>query len=184
MVENAEITEDGLFGQRVARLRGATSQKALADAMRERGWKWSQMTVYLIERGERSLKLKEAPDLANLLGVQVMDLFEDPEILNTEAEFKELVQDLHREYNAAVSSLRNLQLTHDLLQSRASALITDERFKRLLQFAEFNLRFTVEMAVMDARQPQRESGPNRPASRRGIGAGRGVLYPETPGGLD
>ena len=37
--------------------------------MRDRGWKWSQATVWSIERGERSVKLAEVQDLAACLNV-------------------------------------------------------------------------------------------------------------------
>jgi hypothetical protein len=37
--------------------------------MRERGWKWSQATVWSVERGDRPLRLAEAEDLAGVLGV-------------------------------------------------------------------------------------------------------------------
>lgn len=47
------------------------SQQALAEAMRARGWKWSQATVWSIEKGERPLKLAEASDLSNMLNVGV-----------------------------------------------------------------------------------------------------------------
>lgn len=45
------------------------SQKALADAMRGRGHKWSQSTVWAAEKGDRPLKLSEARDLEDLLDV-------------------------------------------------------------------------------------------------------------------
>ncbi|KJL46235.1 hypothetical protein RS84_02862 [Microbacterium hydrocarbonoxydans] len=43
------------------------SQKDLASAMRDRGWKWSQATVWSIEKGERPLRLAEAVDVAWVL---------------------------------------------------------------------------------------------------------------------
>lgn len=44
------------------------SQKDLAERMRERGWKWSQATVWSIEKGERPLRLAEAEDVSAVLG--------------------------------------------------------------------------------------------------------------------
>ena len=58
---------DQRIGQNLARLRGSLSQKDLADLMRERGWKWSQATVWSVERGDRPLRLAEAEDLARIL---------------------------------------------------------------------------------------------------------------------
>lgn len=51
------------------------SQQALADRMRERGWKWSQATVWAVEKGERPLRLAEAMDLAQILGMSDLRQF-------------------------------------------------------------------------------------------------------------
>lgn len=58
---------DERIGQNLAIARGDTSQKELADRMRERGFKWSQATVWSIERGERPLRLSEAQEVADIL---------------------------------------------------------------------------------------------------------------------
>lgn len=55
------------------------SQRELAEAMTERGWKWLQQTVGMVERGERSVKLAEAIDLVKVLGLRgIHDLTADP----------------------------------------------------------------------------------------------------------
>lgn len=64
------MQQDELIGRNVALYRGDKSQKAVADAMRARGWKWSQATVWSIEKGERPLRLAEADDLGRILDVQ------------------------------------------------------------------------------------------------------------------
>lgn len=51
-----------------ARERDNTAQKALAYAMTQRGFKWSQATVSSIEKGTRALRLNEAQHLAELIG--------------------------------------------------------------------------------------------------------------------
>lgn len=61
------MTIDERIGQNLAITRGELSQKDLADRMRERGWKWSQATVWSIEKGERPLRLAEAEDVADIL---------------------------------------------------------------------------------------------------------------------
>jgi hypothetical protein len=61
--------QDKRIGQTVSILRGDRTQQAVAVAMRERGWKWSQATVWSIEKGDRPLRLAEADDLAGVLGV-------------------------------------------------------------------------------------------------------------------
>lgn len=63
-------TKDELIGANLQRLRMAgTTQQALADAMKQRGWKWSQATVWSIEKGERPLRLAEALDLVDFFGL-------------------------------------------------------------------------------------------------------------------
>ena len=58
----AQISDEQI-GKNLARMRGDMTQKVLADEMRARGWKWSQATVWSIEKGERPLRLAEAEDL-------------------------------------------------------------------------------------------------------------------------
>lgn len=59
------------IGEAVARLRGSTPQRDVAERMSRRGFKWTQGTVSSIEKGERALKLTEATELAMILGVPV-----------------------------------------------------------------------------------------------------------------
>lgn len=61
-------TTDKQIGENLARHRKGMSQKELADRMRELGWKWSQATVWSIEKGERPLRLAEAEALEGILG--------------------------------------------------------------------------------------------------------------------
>lgn len=60
---------DEQVGRNLARLRGDMSQKDLALLMRERGFKWSQATVWSVEKGERPLRLVESEAIANCFGV-------------------------------------------------------------------------------------------------------------------
>lgn len=63
---------DEQIGRNVQTLRGDMTQKELADAMKARGYKWSQPTVVAIEKGERPLRLTEARDLAEILNSNVL----------------------------------------------------------------------------------------------------------------
>lgn len=63
--------KDVAIGENVTKLRGAKTQQDVADAMRARGYKWSQATVWAVEKGERPLRLAEASDLAAILDQQV-----------------------------------------------------------------------------------------------------------------
>ncbi|QYF98103.1 hypothetical protein [Microbacterium sp. PAMC21962] len=62
------MLSDEQVGRNLAALRGTVSQKDLAAAMRELGFKWSQATVWSIEKGERPLRLVEAQALGVALG--------------------------------------------------------------------------------------------------------------------
>lgn len=86
----AMTERDVLVGQALGALRGDRAQSAIADEMRQRGWKWSQATVWSVEKGERPLRLLEAGDLADILGVQIEDFFGDRAAARQEAEFRRL----------------------------------------------------------------------------------------------
>jgi hypothetical protein len=62
---------DAAIGQNLIRLRGEKSQQDVADAMRAAGYKWSQATVWAVEKGERPLRLAEAESLAEVLGTRI-----------------------------------------------------------------------------------------------------------------
>ncbi|MDH6237041.1 hypothetical protein [Cryobacterium sp. CG_9.6] len=63
------MTPDQQIGRNMAAFRGEMSQKELASQMRTLGWKWSQATVWSIEKGERPLRLAEAEDVTQILGI-------------------------------------------------------------------------------------------------------------------
>lgn len=66
---------DEEIGQNLARFRGERTQQDIADAMRSMGYKWSQATVWSVEKGERPIRLTEAMDIAHVLHVDLSDLF-------------------------------------------------------------------------------------------------------------
>ena len=59
-----------IVGRRVATARTTAgfSQKQLAEAMRARGFTWSQATVWALERGDRNLRYVEAQALNEEVG--------------------------------------------------------------------------------------------------------------------
>jgi len=73
-------SRDADIGKSVLRLRtgAGISQQDVAQAMRDRGWKWNQTTSWSIEANRRPLRLAEAVDLADVLGVRLDDLLHDP----------------------------------------------------------------------------------------------------------
>lgn len=64
---------DEQIGRNFARMRGDRPQSEIASAMRERGYKWSQATVWAVEKGERPLRLSEAFDLDQVLGTPAIN---------------------------------------------------------------------------------------------------------------
>lgn len=73
MRESQKEPADERFGAnvRAERERAAMSQSALAAAMTKRGHAWHQQTVGRVERGQQSLRLAEAEDLAAILKTSV-----------------------------------------------------------------------------------------------------------------
>lgn len=79
-----ESMNDELIGKNIAARRGEISQNELANSMRSRGYAWQQKTVSLIEKGERSIRLNEAADIAEILQIDIADLLKEPDIQRTE----------------------------------------------------------------------------------------------------
>lgn len=85
------------------------SQQALADAMRELGHKWSQATVWSVERGNRPLRLVEANDLRTVLADgRYVDFSRPPEA-------QAVAQEQHRFYGLRADLIRRMA---DYLEGR------------------------------------------------------------------
>lgn len=90
-------------------MRGKSSQKELADWMRQRGFKWSQATVWSIEKGERPLRLSEAEAVADIYGADVSSLLRGTSVVRAEAEVKSVTR-WHRELRSALEHYRRSRL--------------------------------------------------------------------------
>jgi len=91
------MATDEQIGATLIRLRSGRSQKDVADAMRSHGFKWSQATVWAVEKGERPLRLTEAQALGVVLGINYDLLLAEPEELDLHAdveEFTGLLEDI------------------------------------------------------------------------------------------
>lgn len=89
-------------------LRGKRPQRDLANAMRARGWNWSQTTVWQAEAGQRPLRLAEAADLADELGISVDRLLgrtDDEGPLAEYAAAREQVDELSQLLDAAMKRM-------------------------------------------------------------------------------
>ena len=102
---------DEHIGQAVASLRHPRTQQSVADAMRDRGHKWSQATMWSIEKGERPLRLTEALDLAEVLDATVDDLLssEAAQDERTKRRMIERGQMLRRELHVGLAAFLEIQ---------------------------------------------------------------------------
>lgn len=57
----------------IARQERSLSQDRLADRMRELGHNWTRQTVWGVEKGTRTIRLPEAYDLEEILGISFFD---------------------------------------------------------------------------------------------------------------
>ncbi|MEV4689448.1 helix-turn-helix domain-containing protein [Microbacterium sp. LWH3-1.2] len=80
------MATDEQIGTNLTRIRNGMSQKDLAEAMRARGFKWSQATVWSVEKGERPLRLTEAEGLGVVLRINPDLLLATPQELDLHAE--------------------------------------------------------------------------------------------------
>lgn len=77
MAENFGGKRDEVIGSMIQTARKPHSQKWLADEMRDRGHKWSQATVWAVEKGVQPLRVTEAVDLAEVLGISFAEFSAD-----------------------------------------------------------------------------------------------------------
>lgn len=88
MTDKVKNFTDVQIGENIALIRGRTPQGGLAQLMKERGHKWSQNTVWLVEQGERPLRMSEAKDLADIFGIDIKELLEESETRKVERYFR------------------------------------------------------------------------------------------------
>jgi hypothetical protein len=106
---------DRHIGQTMSILRGDKTQQAVADEMRRRGWRWSQATVWSVEKGERALRLAEADDLAAVLGtVSVHSFLTEP----VSAHIQQGVRRVTNAHRAIVESVWECLDAQDALTDR------------------------------------------------------------------
>ncbi|MFH7324790.1 hypothetical protein [Aeromicrobium sp. JJY06] len=142
------------IGKAVERARDPLSQKELADQMRGLGHKWSQATVWAVEKGDRPLKLSEAFDLSNLFHIAIEELLASAEeTWEAEWAMRSIGSRLEHEVRAlgtAVEQLRdvaeqfevNLESSRqDLPESRLTAFreLLDEKRREIRTVLRENL---------------------------------------------
>ncbi len=151
--KKAPNPQDVRIGQNLARFRGAMSQAELAKKMRDmnKGHKWSQTTVWTVEKGERPLKLAEADTLAEILGINLDALLEDA-VQQTRYELRrinlEVKENLVRVAGSFIGSLMSHNAARDVYEVlRNSGELTStevEEFEKELAEQEKYLKIFAE----------------------------------------
>ncbi len=100
--------QDQRIGAAVVALRGDKTQQAVAASMRERGWKWSQATVWSVEKGDRPLRLAEASDLAGVFGCAILMLLQPPETLSAVVMLEQATFRVRKDFYAVFSAAKRL----------------------------------------------------------------------------
>jgi len=113
MTEERDIN----VGTNVARYRGSRTQQAVADAMRERGWKWSQATMWSIEKGDRPVRLVEAVDLAVVLQISIEDLLAMPSVARSARDAIDAAEEVLAAHQKAVRAIDTLNEAHEDLRT-------------------------------------------------------------------
>lgn len=106
----------------MAILRGPVPQQTIADAMRARGWKWSQATVWSVEKGERPLRLLEAHDLADIFKVSLEDFFGDGAEAKQEAQLRDLTNVVVKRRRDFQSAAQSILVFQDAIRDLADSM--------------------------------------------------------------
>lgn len=109
----AKLTDDMLVSAHISHFRevAGISQTELARRMSERGFKWTQSTVYKVESGNRNLGFAEGVALAQVLGVQADDLLD-------RGVRTRLMVELYTDFGRATARAQKLRADVDFLKRR------------------------------------------------------------------
>lgn len=145
--------EDQLIGEAVRTARGDRTQPEIAEGMSARGRKWSAMTVSKVEKGERSLKLGEAQDLAAVLGVHLTRLLERPDTTEHRRELSAADRGVRQAHTAVMRAAEDLLEALDMLSAMVGRARSqkDPELKRSIELAVSSLDLTPEHAAKSAR---------------------------------
>lgn len=160
-----------MIGKNLVRLRGEMSQKDVATAMRDRGWKWSQATVWSVERGDRPLRLAEAQDLAAILR-RPMQAFLYSETEQKIANADRRLREARTELEEALSSLQGARIQMARLLDGAHR--SGDELSRTAKFSEDRLRVTPEDVLREwrIREAAAERGRSEVNDQRMIESGQ------------
>jgi transcriptional regulator with XRE-family HTH domain len=114
------VDMDKQIGYNLQQFRGDLTQQELADRMKDKGWKWSQSTVWAIEKGERPLRLAEALDLDEVFGFPISKILGSPE--RDASGWVAAVQRLRSDFESARSDLDALARKIAVIRARVHSL--------------------------------------------------------------
>lgn len=132
--------DDKQIGRNLTQLRGSMSRELLAAKMVDRGFKWSRATVFNIEDGKRSLKLKEASAVLECLGRDpALDL---PELISDQqvASVKQNLRMLAFQADRLSEALALMPTLRAALKTKSSTLSASKKLSK-------ELRKSVELAL-------------------------------------
>jgi transcriptional regulator with XRE-family HTH domain len=96
-----DIDQNIAANLRAYREAGSISQEDLAQCMADRGFGFSQATIWKIESGQRPVRASELVALADSLGIMLAtDLTDEPEMTRHEIQLEQSNRKAHRAYEA------------------------------------------------------------------------------------
>lgn len=116
---------DKVIGANVVRARkdtGDMSQQDLAEQMRNKGFKWSQATVWEVEIGKRPLRLAEAWEASKILKIALGELVLPSEQATFITDMEGLHKRIQKAWRALDRSLHDLQSELDALRQAVERL--------------------------------------------------------------
>ncbi|MDV2979022.1 UNVERIFIED_CONTAM: helix-turn-helix transcriptional regulator [Actinomycetes bacterium ARC8] len=162
---------DEVVGANIARFRGEMSQSEVAKKMVSHGFKWSQTTVWEVEKGKRALKFAEALDLAKVLGVTISDLGRDEDKAELLSEAMEASGEWIQSVNGALEAKALYELKSRRLYKVAQELRVaagEVKDPMMIQYSEklmFRAMKTFSAALAEGRdavlspEPVKKQGP-------------------------
>lgn len=114
---------DKRVGANLKEFRGSMSQAVLAGKMTDKGFKWSQATVYEVERGARPLKLSEAITVARIIDVDLERLWADSHWSRTYLEARKAYFAWQNELETVLKAREEFEVKRRFLGDKAYQLM-------------------------------------------------------------
>ncbi len=143
-------TRDEMVGAAVREARGDRTQVEVAEAMVERGHtKWSQSTVWAVEKGTRPLRLVEADSLVTILDVKFYALMGKPGDLTIWRKADDVSRAQMRLVGDMVRVMRMQNILHDHMTAEGKTLEDAFLSKMDYRMAKMDPRETIAAFLGD-----------------------------------